>query len=160
MANIRQALQILKQSRSLTIETSSSVYETEPWGYNNQSRFLNCTVKCSTILHPLELLQLAKSIETQIGRHPTFRNGPRIIDVDLLLYGDKVISIEHPDLQIPHIRMTERAFVMIPLAEIAPNHKHPILNTDMLELSRKIVVRNDDVTLWPESICARDLNNI
>mgnify|MGYP001175862135 CR=1 FL=1 len=160
LENIRQGLHLLSQARGLTVEISSSIYETKPWGYTDQPRFLNCAIKCSTNLTPSELLQLAKQTETLIGRHHTFRYGPRVVDIDLLLYGNKVISIDCPDLQIPHLKMTERAFVMIPLAEIAPTYNHPTLNTDLLELSRHFVSDNDDVILWSDPICVKYFDDV
>ena len=160
LENIRQGLHLLKQARGLIIEISSSIYETKPWGYTNQPHFLNCAIKCSTSLTPLELLQLAKRTETRIGRQYTFRYGPRVVDIDLLLYGDKVISIDNPDLQIPHLKMTERAFVMIPLAEIAPTYNHPALNTEILELSRHFVSGNDDVILWSDPINVKYFDDV
>ena len=160
LANIRQGLHLLRQASGLTVEVSSSIYETKPWGYTNQPLFLNCAIKCSTSLTPLELLQLAKQSETQIGRQHTFRYGPRLVDIDLLFYGDMVISIDDPDLHIPHLKMTERAFVMIPLAEIAPNYNHPTLNTEILELSRQFATSNDDVILWSDPICTKYFRDV
>jgi 2-amino-4-hydroxy-6-hydroxymethyldihydropteridine diphosphokinase len=104
-------------SRKVSIENCSSVYETPPWGYLPQPAFLNQVISAVTILDPLELLKFAKSIEGKMGRTKTFRNGPRLIDIDLLLYGDWVMDTD--DLVIPHPRMLERGFVLVPLAEIA-----------------------------------------
>jgi len=100
------------------IDTISSVYETEPVGYLDQPQFLNLVCTGKTWLSAQELLHYAKNIESVIGRQPTFRNGPRPIDIDILLFDDE--RIEQENLVIPHPRMFERAFVLVPLAEIAP----------------------------------------
>ncbi|MGB8253122.1 MAG: 2-amino-4-hydroxy-6-hydroxymethyldihydropteridine diphosphokinase [Anaerolineaceae bacterium] len=96
---------------------TSSIYETAPWGYLEQPAFLNCVVEAKTNLSPTALLVKLKGIETELGRQPTFRNGPRLIDIDILLYDKMVISSD--EITIPHPRMLERAFVLVPLAEIA-----------------------------------------
>ncbi len=96
---------------------TSSIYETAPLGYLEQSAFLNCVVEAETNLSPKALLVKLKGIETELGRQPTFRNGPRLIDIDILLYDKMVISSD--EITIPHPRMLERAFVLVPLAEIA-----------------------------------------
>ena len=114
--NIAAAIQRLRDM--VDIDTISSVYETEPVGYLDQPRFLNLVCTGKTWLSAPELLHYVKNIETAIGRQPTFRNGPRPIDIDILLYDDEQIEQEH--LVIPHPRMFERAFVLVPLAEIAP----------------------------------------
>ena len=107
-----------------TILKASSFYETEPVGYADQSWFLNQVFELETALTPRELLVLCNEIERDGGRVRTFPNAPRTLDLDILLYGDLIIS--EPDLVIPHPRMTERRFVLEPLAEIAPNLTHPI----------------------------------
>ncbi|MGH2591987.1 MAG: dihydropteroate synthase [Anaerolineae bacterium] len=115
----------------------SAVYETEPWGLVDQPRFLNAACAIETDLPPRELLALLKSIEADLGRQPSVRYGPRTIDLDLLLYADVVV--DQPDLVLPHPRLAERAFVLVPLFEIAPNAIHP-----MLQLSiRALVARVD-----------------
>ncbi len=108
-----------KLSTKIAITQSSSVYETPPWGYLPQPAFLNQVLKASNLLDPFELLQFVKGIEQKMGRAKTFRNGPRLIDIDILVFGDQVIDT--PDLVIPHPRMLERGFVLVPLAEIAPD---------------------------------------
>ncbi len=96
----------------------SPVYETEPWGYADQPRFLNQVIQAETELAPQELLAYLKRLEAAIGRTPTFHYGPRLIDLDILLYDDQQIAT--PDLTIPHPHMTERAFVLVPLRDLAP----------------------------------------
>jgi GTP cyclohydrolase-4 len=119
--NLARALKLLSQH--LKIEQVSSIYETEPVGYEQQPLFLNVVCRISTGLNPEKLLQLAKEIETELGRTPSFPNAPRPIDIDILLYGDEVFS--NKELTIPHPRLAERAFVLVPLAEIAPDVVHP-----------------------------------
>lgn len=97
---------------------SSSLYETPPWGVLDQPHFLNQVVKGNTTLSPLRLLDRLKAIEQAMGRQETIRFGPRIIDLDILLYGNRIIHYRR--LQVPHPRMLERAFVMLPLAELSP----------------------------------------
>lgn len=97
----------------------SAIYETEPWGFVEQAKFLNQVLEGRTGLDPLELLDKVKTIEADLGRTPTFRNGPRVIDIDILLYGQRIFTSER--LTIPHPRMMERAFMLVPLNEIAPD---------------------------------------
>jgi len=120
--NLAAALQQLREV--ITIETVSSVYETEPIGYLEQPRFLNIACCGKTWLSAQELLHSTQAIEVAIGRQPTFRNGPRPIDIDILLYDD--LHMQDNQLTIPHPRMAERAFVLAPLAEISPNVVNPV----------------------------------
>ena len=113
---------------------ASSVYITPPWGYQDQPEFLNQVVEVQAELTPLALLRDLKAIEAKMGRLETFRYGPRLIDIDILFYEACIIQCE--DLRIPHPRLAERAFVLVPLHEIAPDFIHPELNqtiTDLLE---------------------------
>ncbi len=119
--NLDRALKFLSQR--LRLERVSSIYDSEPVGNIAQPRFLNLACQASTTLSPPGLLALAKGIEAKMGR--TGGSGaPRIIDIDILLYGDHII--ETPELVIPHPRLTERAFVLVPLVEIAPELVHPV----------------------------------
>ena len=111
---------------------TSSIYESEPWGYNDQPGFLNQVLEVETGLLPGDLLEYVKQIELKLGRQPTFRYGPRLIDVDILFYGDQVIDL--PALAIPHPRLPERAFMLVPLAELAPNLRHPASHKTVLEM--------------------------
>jgi len=113
----------LSLARKLTAEfiadmQCSSIYETPPWGVLDQPYFLNQVIRGSTTLSPLRLLNRLKDIEHDMGREETVRFGPRLIDMDILLYGERVINYRR--LQVPHPRMHERAFVLVPLAELSP----------------------------------------
>jgi len=110
-------------SRELQALTVSSLYETEPVGVVDQPAFLNLAMQAQTDLDPQSLLALVKRIEQRVGRTPTFRWGPRIVDIDILMYDDQTLEI--PTLHIPHREMLNRAFVLVPLAEIAPDVIHP-----------------------------------
>jgi 2-amino-4-hydroxy-6-hydroxymethyldihydropteridine diphosphokinase len=103
----------------------SSIYETEPVGYLDQGRFLNAVVLGTTALTPQALLGQLQRIEQALGRERPFPNAPRTIDLDLLLYDDLVL--EQPELTVPHPRLHERFFVLVPLAELAPELRHPVL---------------------------------
>jgi len=129
-ANIASALKMLGQeARILKV---SSFYETEPVGYKDQPWFLNCVCSVETELAPQALLRLAKTIEKNLGRKPALRFGPRLIDIDILFYDDLIL--DSPDLVIPHSRLAERAFVLVPLKEIAPHLVHPLLGVTIEEL--------------------------
>jgi len=119
--NLARALELLSQN--LVIKKLSSVYETEPVGYEEQPLFLNAVCRVSMGLSPENLLRLVKKIEAKLGRTPGPPNAPRPIDIDILFY-DKVV-LNEKELTIPHPRLAERAFVLVPLAEIAPDLVHP-----------------------------------
>ena len=142
-AHLRDGVQLLAQS--LEVVETSSIYETEPWGYSEQQPFLNMVCRSQTGMAPEELLLLCQDIEQRVGRKPTFRYGPRILDVDILAYGEQVIAI--PTLDVPHPRMAERAFVLVPLAEIAPEWTHPVLGKSVSQLLEE-VSGTEGVRLW------------
>ena len=106
--------------------------ETEPWGVKEQPKFINMAVEIKAGLEPDALLHLLKNIEIEVGRLPTSHWGPRIIDLDILLYDDLIIKT--PDLEIPHPHISERDFVLKPLAEIAPEKVHPLLGKSIKNL--------------------------
>ncbi|MEN8172836.1 MAG: 2-amino-4-hydroxy-6-hydroxymethyldihydropteridine diphosphokinase [Chloroflexota bacterium] len=128
--NLRDALAALPPKVSLSEQ--SPIYETVPWGFDDQPNFLNMVIEGGTNLSPFELLAYLKEIEFQLGRRPTFRNGPRVVDLDILFYDDWIVQSE--ELVIPHPRLHKRAFVLVPLADIAPNFLHPSIQTPIQEL--------------------------
>lgn len=130
--NIESALALLGEK--VNILKSSSYYQTEPIGFKDQPWFLNMVVKGETDLNPYELLDFTQSIEKEMRRVKTILNGPRIIDIDILMYDD--IKIKSDRLTIPHPRMHERAFVMIPIFEIAP--KLTINNKSIEDIIKKL----------------------
>ena len=125
LAALKEALALLDAAPGMRMLSCSSVYETEPWGVVDQPRFLNLVAGFETTLAPSHLLAVCKQVESQVGRTESYRWGPRQIDVDILLYGDEAVSCDEPDLQIPHTRLSERPFVLVPLAEITANTSVP-----------------------------------
>ncbi|MBM3137919.1 MAG: dihydropteroate synthase [Chloroflexi bacterium] len=142
--NLADAVQRVNQQ--VEVIKTSSIYETEPWGFKDQPKFFNQVVEGQTALDPAELLTFLKETEVAMGREKTFRMGPRIIDLDILFYDDLVI--ESGSLTIPHPALTQRAFVLIPLNEIASDLIHPKLYKPIQEL---VVEKElESVTLLPE----------
>ena len=132
-ANLREALRLLAAGPGLRLLRCSQVYETEPWGVAEQPRFLNCVAEVASRLEPEALLVRCKEVEDRLGRQPGPRWGPRLIDVDILLYGSQVMDLPH--LEIPHPRLHLRAFALAPLAELAPGAVHPVLGRNIGELA-------------------------
>ena len=114
----------------------SSIYETEPWGFKDQPDFLNMILQGKTELTPRELLAYLKKIEKKIGRKPSFIYGPRLVDIDILFYGKKVV--DEVQLTIPHKKIPERAFVLVPLMEIAPDLEYPDSDQTISDLASSI----------------------
>lgn len=117
----------------MAVRRTSSLYRTDPVGVTSQPEFLNLAIEGETALDPVELLRAVKRVERDIGRRPTFRWGPRVVDIDILLYDGLVL--ETSELTIPHREMMRRAFVLIPLAEISPDLVHPLEHRTMEELA-------------------------
>ncbi|VTZ24805.1 2-amino-4-hydroxy-6-hydroxymethyldihydropteridinepyrophosphokinase [Methylocella tundrae] len=117
-ANIAAALARLQERGALVVTAVSSIYRTAPWGYLDQEDFANACALATTTLQPGELLAEVKAVETELGRKDGVRWGPRLIDIDVLFYGDQVF--DSPELVLPHKDLFNRAFVLVPLAEIAP----------------------------------------
>ncbi len=118
-ANIREALRKLDLLPTIDVKTVSSLIETTPVGITEQPDFLNAAAEIETTLTPHRLLEAILAVEKDLGRERTLRWGPRVIDIDILIYEDK--QIKSPSLTLPHPRLTERAFALAPLAEIAPD---------------------------------------
>lgn len=137
----------LKKQKHIAVEKVSSIYETEPVGYTAQPRFLNAVVKIKTAYCPEELLKITQQIENKGARKRTIRFGPRTLDLDILLYDKENINLDH--LQIPHPRMQERAFVIIPLLEISPAIILPD-GTSLFHIYEHLPGK-EGVTLWKTS---------
>ena len=130
LANLKAAINNV--TPQMTVKKKSSVYETPPWGFKEQDAFLNQVIKVKTSLAPEPLLRHLKRLEVALGRVPNFQNGPRLIDIDILFFDNMII--ETPPLIVPHPRLHERAFVLVPLAEIEPDFIHPILQKSVSKL--------------------------
>jgi 2-amino-4-hydroxy-6-hydroxymethyldihydropteridine diphosphokinase len=133
ITQIRRALELLALRGCKPVRLSS-FYRTEPVGLRDQPWFTNCAVEAETQLSPRALLQSAKSIERDMGRHPAARGGPRPIDIDILFYEDEVVCL--PSLTVPHPRIAERRFVLVPLNELWPSLQHPALQKTVSQLLR------------------------
>ena len=130
LANLKQAVSAL--SPQMEVKAKSDVYETLPWGYEDQPKFLNQVIKAKTYLDPEPLLKHLKRLEIALGRQESFPNGPRLIDMDILLYDDLVLNT--PALVIPHPHLHERGFVLLPLMDIDPDLVHPVNKKSVREM--------------------------
>lgn len=137
----------------LQVLARADLFETEPWGVTTQPRFLNSACIVSTPLPPLLVLGAVKAIERALGRTPTLRWGPRIIDIDLLIYKD--VTMTTPELTLPHPGLTERASVLVPLAQIAPDLVHPVTQRTILEHLRALGPVSD-VAPYPPGLASSD----
>ena len=129
--NLRTAIAALDDA-GVSVRRTSKIYETEPVDYLEQDWFLNCVVEGETALSAAELLQRLRRIEKKMGSAKAFAKGPRIIDLDILYFGDAIVDVA--GLQIPHPRMADRRFVLVPLAEIAPGLRHPVTQKTTAEM--------------------------
>lgn len=129
--NLRRALELLESS-DVHIKHVSSIYETEPQELREQPWFLNLVAEVETTLFPMQLLRRVRKIEKQLGRQRLIPKGPRTVDIDILLFGRFVM--DSPGLQVPHPRMQDRRFVLEPLAEIAPELRHPVTRRSVREM--------------------------
>ena len=133
-ANLAAARKAL--APQVTVTGASQIYETPPWGVTDQPVFLNQVLEGQTNLEPRPLLDLLKRLESELGRRPGLRYGPRLIDLDILFYDDRTIS--EPELEIPHPRIPERAFVLVPLADLLPGLSHPVLGMTVRDLLARV----------------------
>jgi 2-amino-4-hydroxy-6-hydroxymethyldihydropteridine diphosphokinase len=130
LSNLKEAIASL--SPQMDVKAKSHVYETPPWGYENQSPFYNQVIKVKTYLEPERLLRHLKRLEVALGRKPSFQNGPRSIDIDMLFYDDLIMNT--PVVTLPHPRLHERGFVLLPLMDIAPELMHPVSQKSVREM--------------------------
>ncbi len=144
---LQQAVKRLTDSGMVTIVRSSALYETEPWGNKNLDWFVNSVIEVKTKLSPRDLLDLCKNVEIKMGREKTSSNvyQNRIIDIDILFYGDLIV--DEPDLKIPHPHLHERAFAIVPLLELIPDYEHPKYKKSLLQLHEDLETL-DDVFLY------------
>jgi 2-amino-4-hydroxy-6-hydroxymethyldihydropteridine diphosphokinase len=129
-ANLKEAIAALPPQ--MEVKAKSKVYETLPWGHTDQEKFLNQVLKVKTYVEPEALLKHLKRLEVALGRVATFQNGPRLIDMDILFYDDLVF--ESPVLTIPHPRVHERGFVLLPMMDISPDFVHPVKQKSVRDL--------------------------
>ncbi|WKZ47030.1 MAG: 2-amino-4-hydroxy-6-hydroxymethyldihydropteridine diphosphokinase [Anaerolineales bacterium] len=129
--NLKEAIAAL--SPQMEVKARSAVYETPPWGFEDQEKFLNQAVRVETYLKPEQLIKHLKRLEVALGRKESFQNGPRLIDIDILFYDDLVLY--SPALTIPHPHLHERGFVLVPLMDIASDFVHPVKKKSIRELA-------------------------
>lgn len=134
LANLKAAVSNL--TPQMTVKNKSAVYETPPWGFKDQAAFLNQVVMAETYLEPEALLAHLKRLEVALGRVQSFENGPRLIDIDILFFDDAIIDTV--SIAVPHPRLHKRAFVLVPLADVAPEFVHPVLRKSVSELLEEV----------------------
>ena len=150
--NLKLAVKLLTKTDGIIVEAVSSIYETAPVGFTEQASFLNIAVRLTTTLSSADMLKVCQGIEQELGRVREYRWGPRIIDLDILLYNHE--NIETESLIVPHERMFERAFVLVPLAEISDSA------TEQLRLAQKVLATMDrqkeGVMQWKKSVTVEE----
>jgi 2-amino-4-hydroxy-6-hydroxymethyldihydropteridine diphosphokinase len=149
LAALRQAVHDLSDAGMVT--SCSAVYETAPVGFLDQPAYLNAAIQLQTELTPRQLLDALLRIETEHGRERTFRDAPRTLDLDILLFDDRIV--DEPGLVIPHPRLHERPFVLAPLADIAPHVRHPVAGQSISALWQSLQATAAGVRQIPETLC-------
>jgi 2-amino-4-hydroxy-6-hydroxymethyldihydropteridine diphosphokinase len=144
--NLRRAVAAL--APDVRVVAQSPIYETPAWGYEDQAPFLNMALEAETALPPESLLAYVKRLETELGRTPSFHWGPRLIDIDILFYDKLILST--PELTIPHPRLQERAFVLVPLNDLAPSLAHPVSGQTIAKLLASVDTAG--ITRWHEAL--------
>lgn len=140
---LKKSIQLLQSTEGVKVNAVSSIYETDPVGYVNQAAFLNIVLELGVLLTPLELLKKCNEIEHELGRIRDIRWGPRTVDLDILLYNEENMKTEK--LTIPHPRMMERGFVLVPLVELNPELVEPLTKQSLLKLAH---VQKEGVYIW------------
>jgi 2-amino-4-hydroxy-6-hydroxymethyldihydropteridine diphosphokinase len=148
LQNCRLAICAIRAEKRNHVAAVSPFYRTEPVGRKDQNWFVNAVAALETSLNPRDLLHLLQGVENEMGRVRQERWGPRVIDLDILFYGDRVLREE--DLEIPHPRLHTRRFVLLPLGAIAPNLRHPLLNQTVSQLL-SILPEEEEVLLLPKT---------
>lgn len=134
--NLKEAIENLRNKKYINITKKSSIIDTEPWGYEDQESFKNCVIEIKTLLNPKELMSTLLEIEKDMKRERIIKWGPRIIDLDIILFDDIVTEDDY--VTIPHPRMEEREFVLKPLSEIAPNTIHPLTKKRIFKMLEEL----------------------
>jgi 2-amino-4-hydroxy-6-hydroxymethyldihydropteridine diphosphokinase len=142
--NLERAIAALGE-RGVRVTRRSAIYETEPVEMREQAWFLNCVVEAETELMPVQLMRALLEIEREMGRKRRVPKGPRVIDLDILLFGSSVVRTR--EVEIPHPRMAERRFVLVPMVEIAPEARHPVLKRTIGQLLAGLADKSE-VRIW------------